>query len=74
MPGYYSGLELSICVANSPIYISLDTLHRKFETNISRNETAPPRFCIHVCARYIYSHDRSVYFAVLRLRADRGNI
>ncbi len=26
------------------------------------------------CERFIYSHDRSTYFPVLRLRTDRGNL
>jgi hypothetical protein len=52
-------------------------LHRKFETNIPRNETVQPhsqclRSCI--CERFIYSHNLSAYFAVLRLRTDRGKI
>ncbi len=29
-------------------------------------------YCI--CERFIYSYDRSAYFAVLRLLTDRGNI
>ncbi len=52
-------------------------LHRKFETNIPRNETAQPRSqFLHSCIseQFIHSHDRSAYFAVLRLRTDCGNI
>jgi hypothetical protein len=35
-----------------------------------------PNFYIHVsviCERFIYSHNRSAYFAALRLRSDRRN-
>ena len=52
-------------------------LYRKFETNIPRNETARPRSQFlhsYICEQFIYSHDRSAYFAVLRLWIDRGNI
>ncbi len=46
---------------------ALHTHYRKLETNIPRNETMRPRSqfphsCI--CERFIYSHDRSTYFAV----------
>jgi hypothetical protein len=27
-----------------------------------------------ICERFIYSHVRSAYFAILRLRTDHGNI
>ncbi len=52
-----------------PFYskMPLDTLYKKFETNIPRNETARPRsYFLHscICKRFIYSHDRSAYFAV----------
>jgi hypothetical protein len=53
------------------------TLHRKFETKIPRNETARPRSQVLnscICERIIYSHERSAYFAVLRLRTDPGNL
>ncbi len=49
----------------------------KFETNIPRNETERTRSeFLHscICEWFIYSHDRSAYFAVLRLRTDRGLI
>jgi hypothetical protein len=54
-----------------------DALHRKFETNIPKNETARPRSqFLHscVCEQFIHSHDRSAYFGALRLWTDRGNI
>ncbi len=59
--------------ANNIVY----ALYRKFETNIPRNDTVRPRSlflysCI--CERFKFSHDWSAYFAVLRLRTDRGNI
>ncbi len=52
-------------------------LYRKFETKITRNETAWPhsqfpRSCI--CERFIYTHNRSANFAVLHFGTDRGNI
>jgi hypothetical protein len=46
------------------LYKPSSTLHRKFETNISINETARPRSqFLHscICERSIYSHDRSAY-------------
>jgi hypothetical protein len=55
----------------------LTTLHRKFETNIPRNETGgPPSQFLHSCIgeRFIYSHDRFAYFALLRLQTDHENI
>ncbi len=33
-----------------------------------------PNFCISICERFIYSLDRSAYFAVLRWRTDRRNV
>jgi hypothetical protein len=45
------------------------TLYRKLETNIRRNETAPPRsqfLHIGICERFIYSHDRSAYCAAAK--------
>jgi hypothetical protein len=59
---------------NKPLkYTHMPTLHRKFEKNITINETAWPRsqfqHCC-ICERFIYSHDLSAYFAVLRLRTD----
>jgi hypothetical protein len=54
---------------------STPTLHRKFDTNIPRNEAAWPRFKLPhswICERFIYSHDRSAYFVLLRLRTHRG--
>jgi hypothetical protein len=47
----------------------------KFEANNPRNETSRPQF-LHSCSceRFIYSHDLSAYFAILRLRTDHGNI
>jgi hypothetical protein len=45
------------------------TLNQKIETNIPRNETARPRSqFLHSCIgeRFIYSHDRSAYFAIKR--------
>ncbi len=44
-------------------------LYRKFETHIPRNETArPPSQFPHscFCERFIYSHDRSAYFAAAK--------
>ncbi len=46
-----------------------NTLYRKFETNIPRNETARPRSqFLHscICERFIYSHDQSAYFAAAK--------
>ncbi len=59
------------------VHCTHSTLHQKCETSISRNETAWPRSqflysCL--CARFIYSRDRLAYFAVFRLRTDRGNV
>jgi hypothetical protein len=49
------------------------TLHRKFETNIPRNETSRYRSQF-LHDLNIYSHDWSAYFAVFRLRTDHENI
>ncbi len=56
-------------------FLRTSTLYRKFETTIPRNETAWPRSqSVHscICERFIYSHDQSAYFAILRLRLFLG--
>jgi hypothetical protein len=56
------------------------TMYQKCETNNPRNETArPPSQFLHSCIcegfiQYVYSHDRSAYFTLLRLLNDRGDI
>jgi hypothetical protein len=69
---------LSVKIQPVKFFINWEiTLYRKFETNVPINETARPRSqfphsCI--CERFIYSHYWFAYFAVMRLRTDRGNI
>jgi hypothetical protein len=53
------------------------TLYRKVEINISRNETARPRFFstfMYLWVIYIFPWSVRLYFALLRLRTDHGNI
>ncbi len=53
------------------------TLHQQLDTSFPRNETVRHRsqflhLCI--CERFIYFLNQSAYFAILRLRTNRGNL
>ncbi len=53
------------------------TLHRKFKQILPEMKMRGLSFPIlhsYICERFIYSHDPSTCFTVLRLRTDRGNI
>jgi hypothetical protein len=59
-----SALPRKECIPQ--IHYTAKRLYRKFEANIPRNETVLPipNFYIHVlCERFIYSQDRSAYYA-----------
>jgi hypothetical protein len=64
-------------LADETIQKPRHALYRKFETSIPKNENGRPcsQF-LHSCIweQFIYSHDCSAYFAILRLRNDRENI
>ncbi len=56
--------------------LTAKTLHRKFETNIPKNETGMPRSqFLHSCfgERFIYSHYRSAYSATENRWTNRRN-
>ncbi len=64
-----------LCLYMLPFTQSVRTLHRKLETNIPKNETvwSRPHFLYsNICERFIYYHDQSANFAVLRLWNDCG--
>ncbi len=65
-----------LCEKTFKTFHTEKTLYRKFETNIPRKETVRPRTLFThscFCERFIYSYNRSSYFAAAKLRTDRGN-
>jgi hypothetical protein len=58
------------------IYLMADALQTVFHFMYSQKSARPRSQFLHSCIweRFIYSHDLSAYFAVLRLRTNRGNI
>ncbi len=71
LPGSWSSIgasqvDLAVQYLENKVTVTLNTMHRKFHTNIPRNETARPRSqFLYLCIseRYACIHDWSTYFA-----------
>ncbi len=67
--------NLRALLFNDDYRMNLIALHQKFETYISRNETAGivSNFYIHVAVTILYYHDRATNAIQLNRRTDHGN-